>query len=46
MPSLNKICIWYKFETRAEKTKLLKKSTNGTQRAIKVKGQKLGLNSD
>ena len=38
--SLNKTCTQYKMEISAEKTKLMTNSTNGTQREIKVKGQK------
>ena len=40
--SLHKTCTRYKMENSAEKTKLMTNSANGTQREIKVKGQKLG----
>ena len=40
--SLNKTCTRYKMEISAEKTKLMTNSTNGIQREIKVKRQKLG----
>ena len=40
--SLDKTCTRYKMEISAEKTKLMTNSANGTQREIKVKGQKLG----
>ena len=40
--SLDKTCTRYKMEASAEKTKLITNSTNGIQREIKVKGQKLG----
>ena len=40
--SLDKTCTRYKMEISAEKTKLMTNSTNGIQREIKVKGQKLG----
>ena len=40
--SLDKTCTIYKMEISAEKTKLITNSTNGIQREIKVKGQKLG----
>ena len=40
--SLDKTCTRYKMEINAEKTKLMTNSANGTQREIKVKGQKLG----
>ena len=40
--SLDKTCTRYKMEISAEKTKLMSNSTNGIQREIKVKGQKLG----
>ena len=40
--SLDKTCRRYKMEISAEKTKLMTNSTNGIQRQIKVKGQKLG----
>ena len=40
--SLNKTCTRYKMKISAEKTKLMTNSTIGTQREIKVKGQKLG----
>ena len=40
--SLDKTCRWYKMEISAEKTKLMTNSTNGIQREISVKGQKLG----
>ena len=39
--SLNKIFTRYKLEINAEKTKLMTNSSNGIQREIKVKGQKL-----
>ena len=39
---LDKIFTRYKIEISAEKTKLMTNSANGTQREIKVKGQKLG----
>ena len=39
---LDKTCTRYKMEISAEKTKLMTNSANGTQREIKVKGQKLG----
>ena len=39
--SLDKTCSRYKMEISAEKTKLMTNSTNGIQRQIKVKGQKL-----
>ena len=37
--SLNKTCTRYKIGINAEKTKLMKNSTNGIQREIKVKGR-------
>ena len=40
--SLDKTCTRYKMEISAEKTKLMTNSTNGIQKQIKVKGQKLG----
>ena len=40
--SLDKTCTRYKMEISAEKTKLMTNSANGSQREIKVKGQKLG----
>ena len=40
--SLDKTCTRYKMEISAEKTKLITNRTNGIQREIKVKGQKLG----
>ena len=40
--SLDKNCTCYKMEISAKRTKLMKNSTNGIQREIKVKGQKLG----
>ena len=40
--SLDKTCTRYKMEISAEKTKLMTNSTNGIQRQLKVKGQKLG----
>ena len=40
--SLDKTCTRYKMEISAEKTKLMTNSSNGIQREIKVKGQKLG----
>ena len=40
--SLDKTCARYKMEISAEKTKLMTNSTNGIQRKIKEKGQKLG----
>ena len=40
--SLDKTCTRCKMEISAEKTKLMTKSTNGIQKQIKVKGQKLG----
>ena len=40
--SLVKICTRYKMEISAKKTKLMTNSASGTQREIKVKGQKLG----
>ena len=40
--SLDKTCTRYRMEISAEKTKLMTKSTNGIQREIKVKRQKLG----
>ena len=43
--SLDKTCTRYKMEVSAEKTKLVTNSANGTQREIKVKGQKLGTSS-
>ena len=39
--SLDKTCTRYMMEISAEKTKLMTKSASGTQREIKVKGQKL-----
>ena len=39
--SLDKTCTLYKMEISPEKTKLMTNSTNGIQREIKVKGQKL-----
>ena len=41
--SLHKTCTRYKIEISAEKTKLRTNSENGTQREIKVNGQKLVL---
>ena len=41
--SLDKTCIRYKMEISAEKTKLMTNSTNGIQREIKVKGQKVDM---
>ena len=40
--SLDKTCTRYTMEISAKKTKLMTNSTNGIQREIKVKGQKLG----
>ena len=40
--SLDKTFTRYKMEISAEKTKLMTNRANGTQREIKVKGQKLG----
>ena len=40
--SLDKSCTRYKMETSAKKTKLMTNRTNGIQREIKGKGQKLG----
>ena len=40
--SLDKTCTRYKMEISVEKTKLMTNSANGTQREIKVIGQKLG----
>ena len=40
--SLDKTCTRYKMDISAEKTKLMTNSTNGIQKVIKVKGQKLG----
>ena len=40
--SPDKICTRFKMKISAEKTKLTTNSANGTQREIKVKGQKLG----
>ena len=40
--SLDKTCTSYKMEISVEKPKLMTNSTNGIQRKIKVKGQKLG----
>ena len=42
LESLNKTCTRYKMEISAENTKLMTNSAKGTQREIKVKGQKLG----
>ena len=39
---LDKTCTMYKMENSTEKTKLMINSTNGIQRDINVKGQKLG----
>ena len=39
--SLDKTCTRYKMEISAEKFKLMINSDNGTQKEIKVKGQKL-----
>ena len=41
--SLDKTCTRYKMEISAEKSKLMTNSANGIQREIKVKGQKLGI---
>ena len=43
LESLGKTCTRYKMEISAEKTKLMTNSANGIQRAIKVKGQRLGI---
>ena len=40
--NLDKTCTRYKMEISAKKTKLVTNSTNGIQREIKAKGQKLG----
>ena len=40
--NLNKTCTRFKIEINAEKTKLMKNSSNGIRRKIKVKGHKLG----
>ena len=40
--SLDKTWTLYKMEISAEKTKLMSNSSNGIQREIEVKGQKLG----
>ena len=40
--SLVKPCTRYELEISAEKTKLMTYNTNGIQRGIKMKGQKLG----
>ena len=40
--SLKKTCTRYKMEISAEKTKLMTNSASGSQREIKIKGQKLG----
>ena len=40
--SLDKTCTRNKMKISAEKTKLMTNSTNGIQREINVKGQKLG----